>query len=159
MSASKNDIVKNLKSWLIHNSINDVTVKDLDEIGIDTSKSNQVIGNVEISNSFIWGPKIKVIDPKKDLEGNLLSKNKDLLQKIKNTTYNGKYEINFKTTGFDRNPLTSLVIEATKKSYVNKESANEIFNNSLLNYNRYSLSLLTSQEFTTRLDKLKILYS
>ena len=72
---------------------------------------------------------------------------------------NGKYEINFKTTGFDRNPLTSLVIEATKKSYVNKESANEIFNNSLLNYNRYSLSLLTSQEFTTRLDKLKIRYS
>jgi hypothetical protein len=94
MSASKNDIVKKLKNWLIHNSINDVTVKDLDEIGIDTSKSNQVIGNVEISNSFIWGPKIKVIDPKKDLECNLLSKNKDLLQKIKNTTYNGKYEIN-----------------------------------------------------------------
>lgn len=61
MSASKNDIVKKLKNWLIHNSINDVTVKDLDEIGIDTSKSNQVIGNVEISNSFIWGPKIKKI--------------------------------------------------------------------------------------------------
>jgi predicted SAM-dependent methyltransferase len=72
---------------------------------------------------------------------------------------NGKYEINFKTTGFDRNPLTSLVIEATKESFVNKETANEIFNNSLLNYNRYSLSLLTSQEFTTRLDKLKIPYS
>jgi len=71
---------------------------------------------------------------------------------------NGKYEINFKTTGFDRNPLTSLVVEATKESYINKESANEIFNNSLLNYNRYSFSLLTSQEFTTRLDNLKISY-
>lgn len=71
---------------------------------------------------------------------------------------NGKYEINFKTTGFDRNPLTSLIIEATKKSHVNKESANKIFNYSLENYNRYSLSLLTSPDFTTRLDNLEISY-
>ena len=69
---------------------------------------------------------------------------------------NGKYEINFKTTGFDRNPLTSLIIEATKKLHVQKESADEIFNNSLQNYNRYSLSLLTSQDFKTRLENLKI---
>ena len=71
---------------------------------------------------------------------------------------NGKYEINFNTTGFDRNPLTSLIIEATKMSHVHKESADEIFNNSLQNYNRYSLSLLTSQDFTTRLDNLGISY-
>ena len=71
---------------------------------------------------------------------------------------NGKYEINFNTTGFDRNPLTSLIIEATKKLHVRKESADEIFNNSLQNYNRYSLSLLTSQDFTTRLDNLGISY-
>ena len=71
---------------------------------------------------------------------------------------NGRYEINFNTTGFDRNPLTSLIIEATKKLHVRKESADEIFNNSLQNYNRYSLSLLTSQDFTTRLDNLGISY-
>ena len=71
---------------------------------------------------------------------------------------NGRYEINFNTTGFDRNPLTSLIIEATKKLHVRKESADEIFNNSLQNYNRYSLSLLTSHDFTTRLDNLGISY-
>ena len=27
---------------------------------------------------------------------------------------NGKYEINFKFTGFDKDPLTSLIIEAKK---------------------------------------------
>ena len=27
---------------------------------------------------------------------------------------NGKYEINFKVTGFDRDPLTSLIIESKK---------------------------------------------
>lgn len=94
MSASKNDIVKNLKNLLIHKSISEITKEDLEDIGVDTSKSSQKVGNVEITNSFIWGLKIKIVDPKKDLEVNLLSKNKDLLQKIKNTTYNGKYEIN-----------------------------------------------------------------
>jgi hypothetical protein len=87
-------VLKNLKSLLIHKSISDITKDDLEDIGIDSSKSSQVFGNVEITNSFIWGLKIKIVDPKKDLEGNLLSKNKDLLQKIKNTTHNGKYEIN-----------------------------------------------------------------
>ena len=37
---------------------------------------------------------------------------------------NGKYEINFKFTGFDKDPLTSLIIEAKKeniyKSYKKK---------------------------------------
>jgi SAM-dependent methyltransferase len=71
---------------------------------------------------------------------------------------NGTYEINFKTTGFDRNPLTSLIIEASKKSHVSKEIANETFNYSIQNYNRYSYSLLSSLEFRTRLDNLNIAY-
>lgn len=69
----------------------------------------------------------------------------------------GKYEINFKVTGFDRDPYTSLIIEATKQTFVNKNDANEIFNNSLDNYNRYSQSLLSSPEFVNRLNELKIL--
>jgi hypothetical protein len=70
----------------------------------------------------------------------------------------GKYEINFKVTGFDRDPYTSLIIEATKKTYVNKIDANEIYNNSPNNYNRYASSLLTSSEFVSRLDDLAISY-
>lgn len=70
----------------------------------------------------------------------------------------GRYEINFKVTGFDRDPLTSLIIEAKKDSYVNKDAADEMFNQTLENYNRYSWSLLRSPEFVSKLDSLKIDY-
>ena len=71
---------------------------------------------------------------------------------------NGKYEINFKVTGFDRDPLTSLIVEAKKVSHVNKETADQIFNQTTENYNRYSLSLLSSPDFSTKLDSLHIEY-
>lgn len=70
----------------------------------------------------------------------------------------GKYEINFKVTGFDRDPLTSLIIEAKKRQYVNKEASDLMFNQTTENYNRYSLSLLRSPEFVSRLDSLAIAY-
>ena len=70
----------------------------------------------------------------------------------------GKYEINFKVTGFDRDPLTSLIIEAKKQTHVDKEMANKAFNQSMENYNRYSLSLLRSPEFVSKLDSLNIAY-
>lgn len=70
----------------------------------------------------------------------------------------GKYEINFKVTGFDRDPLTSLIIEAKKETHVDKEMADKAFNQSMENYNRYSLSLLRSPEFVSKLDSLNIAY-
>ncbi len=70
----------------------------------------------------------------------------------------GKYEINFRVTGFDRDPLTSLIIEAKKDTHVNKRTADEIFNKSTNNYNRYSWSLLRAPEFVSRLDSLHITY-
>lgn len=94
MSVSKDTIMKELKNLLIHNSIDEITKDDLEGIGIDVSKGTQKFGNIEISDSFFGGLEIKIIDSKKDLEGNLLTKNKDLLQKIKNTLSNGNYEIN-----------------------------------------------------------------
>lgn len=70
----------------------------------------------------------------------------------------GRYEINFKVTGFDRDPLTSLIIEAKKENYVNKDAAERMFNQTLENYNRYSWSLLRSPEFVSKLDSLRIDY-
>lgn len=70
----------------------------------------------------------------------------------------GKYEINFKVSGFDRDPLTSLIIEAKKESYVDKDAADKIFNKTTENYNRYSWSLLRAPEFVSRLDDLQINY-
>tara|TARA_B110000003_G_C16595460_1_gene513471 strand:+ start:725 stop:1591 length:867 start_codon:yes stop_codon:yes gene_type:complete len=69
---------------------------------------------------------------------------------------NGKYHINFKTTGFDRDPITSLIIEAKKNSDVNKTKIINEINNSEKNYNRYGYSLLKEQEFKKRLKKIKI---
>lgn len=71
---------------------------------------------------------------------------------------NGKYEINFKVTGFDRDPLTSLIIEAKKIKYIDKIDADMIFNKTNENYNRYSWSLLRSSEFVSRLENLSISY-
>ncbi len=71
----------------------------------------------------------------------------------------GKYEINFKVSGFDRDPYTSLIIEATKQTFVNKITANAMYNNSTTNYNRYASSLLSSPDFASRLGTLKINYS
>lgn len=70
----------------------------------------------------------------------------------------GKYEINFTVTGFDRDPVTSLIIEGKKTTHVNKEEANSLFNFSEQNYNRYSYSLLRDENFTDRLTEMGISY-
>ena len=67
---------------------------------------------------------------------------------------NGKYIINFKFTGFDKDPKTSLIIEAKKKKFINIRKSNDI-NQSALNYNRYAFSLLNNKDFKKKLDKLK----
>ena len=70
----------------------------------------------------------------------------------------GKYEINFKVTGFDRDPLTSLIIEAKKEEFVDKDTAHSLFNEAKNNYNRYSWSLLSSPEVIERLDEISVSY-
>jgi hypothetical protein len=70
----------------------------------------------------------------------------------------GKYEINFSTTGFDRDPVTSLIVEGKKRKHVNREQANQIFNFESKNYNKYSYSLLRDESFTNRLDSMGVSY-
>jgi len=69
---------------------------------------------------------------------------------------NGKYKINFKVTGFDRDPLTSLIIEAKKIKNTSKKMANKKFNMSSKNYNRYAYSLLSHNDFAKNLNKRNI---
>lgn len=71
---------------------------------------------------------------------------------------NGKYEINFTVSGFDRDPLTSLIVEARKDFHVDKAAANMMFNETLNNYNRYGRSLLQYPEVTTKLREFGINY-
>ena len=67
----------------------------------------------------------------------------------------GKYEINFKITGFDRDPETSLIVEARKFMDVSAQNYDSL-NNSDQNYNRYAWSLLKDSMFCERLrDVLK----
>ena len=58
----------------------------------------------------------------------------------------GKYNINFKVTGFDRDPLTSLIIEAKKKENVDEKEYKSL-NDSPLNDNKYAWSLLKDEDF------------
>ncbi|GEM_PF-1304815 len=58
----------------------------------------------------------------------------------------GKYHINFKVTGFDRDPLTSLIVEARKKESVDIAKYASL-NESTQNYNRYGQSLMRDDQF------------
>ena len=61
----------------------------------------------------------------------------------------GKYIINFKVTGFDRDPLTSLIIEAKKYSTIDEKSYKSL-NDSQENYNKYAWSLLKDKDFSKK---------
>ena len=63
----------------------------------------------------------------------------------------GRYKINFTVTGFDRDPLTSLIIEAKKKETVDKSTYNSL-NDSPLNYNKYAWSLMKDPDFKQKYD-------
>ena len=76
--------------------------------------------------------------------------------KLTHKLVNGRYKINFKVTGFDRDPLTSLIIEAKKMQNTSKQKANKIFNLSTKNYNKYGRSLLSYKDFRRKLKKKKI---
>lgn len=88
----------------------------------------------------------------KNLNNAFYKKNK-LVHEYKN----GKYKINFKFTGFDKDPLTSLIIEAKKGSYKKINKKNNI-NFSNMNYNNYAFSLLFNKDVKKILKRKKIKY-
>jgi len=65
-----------------------------------------------------------------------------------------KYVINFKVTGFDRDPLTSLIIEANKKETINQDEYSSL-NDSDKNYNKYAWSLLNDEQFEKSYKKMQ----
>ncbi len=86
----------------------------------------------------------------RNLNNKFYKKNK-LIHKYKN----GKYHINFKFTGFDKDPYTSLIIEAKKEKYKKIIKKNNI-NYSNKNYNNYAFSLLYNKDVKSNLRKKKI---
>ena len=66
----------------------------------------------------------------------------------------GKYNINFKITGFDRDPLTSLIIECRKDKAIDKDHYVSL-NESKNNYNRYGQSLLKDKKFNLKFQIIK----
>ena len=97
---------------------------------------------------------IKGLDPIwKNLNNELYSKHGFVHKQV-----GDGYEINFTLTGFDRDPLTSIIVEAKKDINVTPEKANEIFNLSVDNYNKYGKSLLHNKEITEKLTNMNINY-
>ena len=86
-----------------------------------------------------------------NMNKNFYKKNKLIHKQIK-----GGYKTNFKLTGFDKDPIQTLFIEAKKVNYVNKIKANKIFNNSKLNFNKYSRSILYDKTINKKIKKYKI---
>lgn len=68
--------------------------------------------------------------------------------------HKGEYEINFKVTGFDKNPLTSLIVEARKVSEFTLSAENDMNGEQARNYNHYGLSMLHNSSFRGKLDVL-----
>jgi len=75
---------------------------------------------------------------------------------LRHELVNGTYYINFSVTGFDRDPVTSLIVECRKHQFVEKSKAHEIFNVSGANYNRYAYSLLNDLNLVRRLNSFGI---
>ena len=67
----------------------------------------------------------------------------------------GEYKINFKVTGFDRDPITSLIIEARKKETIKKDKYQSL-NDSPLNYNQYAWSLMKDSAFVEKHNKMML---
>jgi len=84
--------------------------------------------------------------------------NKDFYEKNNLIHYyddiSGKYNINFKLTGFDRDPLTSLIVECRKGYDINKDEYKSL-NESTTNYNRYGKSLLKDKKFQLKCNSIK----
>jgi len=66
----------------------------------------------------------------------------------------GQYNINFELTGFDRDPITSLIIECKKQKTINKEKYISL-NDSKENYNRYGQALLKNLHFKIKYETLR----
>tara|TARA_B100000989_G_scaffold298026_1_gene285765 strand:- start:60 stop:911 length:852 start_codon:yes stop_codon:yes gene_type:complete len=89
--------------------------------------------------------------PKYHNLNNKFYKKNNLIHEYKN----GKYKINFKFTGFDKDPITSLIIEAKKYKYKKISNKNNI-NISDKNYNNYAFSLLSNINIRKSLNNKKI---
>lgn len=68
---------------------------------------------------------------------------------------NGSYNINFTITGFDKNPVLSLIVEAKKVKNVRPEDVVDMNSKEALNYNHYGASLLYDEEIRKKLALLK----
>lgn len=64
----------------------------------------------------------------------------------------GSYDINFTVTGFDRDPLTSLIVEAEKQHDFVLTADSDANGPAAANYNNYGFSLLEVGEFREKLD-------
>ena len=130
-----------------------VTKKVAEQLANITKKNFTLLfyGNIGIGKTTFIRYFINQLQKKNKLEiSEVPSPTFNLIHEYKN----GKYNINFKFSGFDKDPLTSLIIEAKKNKHIKIKKSNDI-NFITKNYNRYGFSLLHNKEFKKKLAKLK----
>jgi hypothetical protein len=66
----------------------------------------------------------------------------------------GGYEINFDVTGFDRDPITSLIVEAKKTADFQLNADNNINGTKVSNYNYYAYSLMKVKNIKNKINIL-----
>lgn len=75
----------------------DISKKKAEELKLDTSAKEIVVGNIKLKRQFIDGSySTSLINKQKDLDGNFISKNSDLLEKLKNLETRDKERITYK---------------------------------------------------------------
>ncbi len=72
--------------------------------------------------------------------------------KLKHIYHQGTYTINFEVTGFDRDPITSLIVEVRKEKDIKREEYNDFNGENYKNYNRYGFSLLWNNKFKKKVE-------
>ena len=99
MKSNTKENIKSIKAIqeLLLKGKNEVVKTDLEILGIDTSSSKIELRNIKLEKNLLFGSfYISVIDKLKDLDGNLISQNNKLLQRIHSLWEAGKTEIPFK---------------------------------------------------------------
>ena len=111
MKTKTKENIKAIQELLLKGK-NEVEKTDLQRLGFDTSTSKIELRNIKLEKNILFGSfYISLIDKLKDLDGNLISQNNKLFQRIHSLWQAGKTEITFQELNNHNIPAIASEIE------------------------------------------------